>query len=172
MAFAPQITFIVAVADNGVIGHNNALPWRLPSDLKRFKALTFGKPILMGRKTYESIGRQLPGRTNIVLTRDAAFRASGLVVTTSLDAALAVAAGDALRRGVNELAVIGGAKIFELCMARASRVELTRVHAAPEGDAHFATPDPAAWQEDAREAHAAAPGDSANFTYLTYRRRA
>lgn len=165
-----QITLIVAVADNGVIGRCNALPWRLPSDLRRFKSLTIGGPVIMGRKTYQSIGKPLPGRTNIVLTRDAAFRAPGIVATTSLDEALQVATGDALRRGTKSIAVIGGAEIYALAMPRATAIELTRVHATPDGDAHFATPDPAAWQEMERQTHDAAPGDSAKFTYVSYRR--
>ena len=164
------LTLIVAVADNGVIGRGNALPWRLPSDLKRFKSLTIGRPVIMGRKTHQSIGKPLPERANIVLTRDAAFRTPGVVTTTSLDEALQVAQGDALRRGATSIAVIGGAEIYALAMPRATAIELTRVHATPDGDAHFATPDPAAWQEIGSETHHATSGDSANFTYVSYRR--
>ena len=166
----PQITLIVAVAGNGVIGRDNALPWRLPSDLKRFKALTRGKPVIMGRKTYQSIGRALPDRTNIVLTRDDAFRAPGVVTTMSLDDALQVAVGDALRRDTDTIAVIGGAAIYALTMPYATCIELTSVHALPDGDAHFATPDPGQWAESKREPHRAAAGDSADFSYVTYRR--
>src|SRR6202000_1698123 len=107
-----DIVLIVAVADNGVIGAGNAIPWRLKTDLQRFKVLTTGKPVVMGRKTFLSLRRPLPGRTNIVMTRDTGFRASGAIVTTSLDHAWDVAKGEALRRFVTEIAVIGGAEIY------------------------------------------------------------
>lgn len=171
MVSSSPIVFVVAAADNGVIGRNNALPWRLPSDLKRFKALTFGKPVIMGRKTFQSIGRPLPGRTNIVLTRDATFCARGIVAATSKEAALELAQGDAMRRGADSIAIIGGGDIFALYTDQADRIELTRVHDAPEGDAFFATPDPARWNEAERVRHSAGAGDSADFTYVTYRRR-
>lgn len=167
----PDIIVVVAAAENGVIGRDNKLPWRLPSDLQHFKALTFGKPIVMGRKTFQSIGRALPGRTNIVVTRDASFQAEGIVTAASLDAALELAASDAQQRGAEAIAVIGGADIFAQAMPLVSRIEFTRVHAHPEGDAHFATPDPFTWEEVAREKHHAGAGDSADFTYVTYLRR-
>jgi dihydrofolate reductase len=170
-AAAPEIVFVLAVAENGVIGRNNEIPWRLKADMQRFKALTFGKPIVMGRKTFLSLKRPLPGRTNIVLTRDAAFFAPGAVVTTSSAAALEVARGDALRRGISEIAVIGGADIYAQLLDRADRLEITEVHAQPEGDTHFAAPDPANWQETARERHVAATGDSADYSYVTWQRR-
>jgi dihydrofolate reductase len=154
-----------------VIGRNNEIPWRLKADMQRFKALTFGKPVVMGRKTFLTLKRPLPGRTNIVMTRDAGFSAPGAVVTTSLAAALEVARGDALRRAVAEIAVIGGADIYAQWLDRAGRLEITEVHAQPEGDTHFAAPDPASWQETARERHAAAMGDSADYSYVTWRRR-
>src|ERR1700721_839792 len=113
-----EIGLMVAVADNGVIGADGAIPWRLKTDLQRFKALTTGKPVVMGRKTFLSLRRPLPGRTNIVMTRDAGFPASGAVATTSLDQALAVAKGDALRRFVTEIAVIGGAGIYAQWIGR------------------------------------------------------
>src|SRR5580704_10895405 len=113
-----EIVLIVAVADNGVIGAGNAIPWRLKTDLRRLKAITIGKPIVMGRKTFLSFPRRpLPGRTNIVVTRDTAFRAAGAVVTTSLAGALAIARADALRRSVAEIAVLGGAEIYAQWMA-------------------------------------------------------
>src|SRR6516165_11341219 len=107
-----EIVLIAAVADNGVIGAGGAIPWRLKSDMRRFKAITLGRPVVMGRKTFISMRRPLPGRTNIVLTRDVDFRAASAVVTTSLEAARAVARGDALRRSATEIAVIGGAEIY------------------------------------------------------------
>src|SRR3954469_25412473 len=108
----PEIVLIVAVAENGVIGSLGAIPWRLKSDMKRFKALTLNRPVVMGRKTFVSIGRPLPGRTNIIVTRDPDFRAAGVVVTNSFADARAIAMGDALRRFATEIAVIGGAEIY------------------------------------------------------------
>jgi dihydrofolate reductase len=167
----PEIVLIVAVADNGVIGSRGALPWRLKSDMQRFKALTIGKPVVMGRKTFASIGRPLPGRTNIVVTRDADFRARGAVVTNSFIGAHAVALGDALRRRATDIAVIGGAEIYQQWMDIAGRLEVTEVHARPEGDTYFAAIDAATWEEVARVRNPAGPDDSADFSYVTYRRR-
>jgi len=166
-----EVVLIVAVADNGVIGAHGALPWRLKSDLKRFKAMTIARPVVMGRKTFVSIGRPLPGRTNIVVTRDAGFRAKGAVVTNSFADARAVARGDALRRFATEIAVIGGAEIYAQWMDCADRLEITEVHARPEGDTRFAAIDASIWQEVARERHPAGKDDSADFSYVTYRRR-
>jgi dihydrofolate reductase len=166
-----EIVLIVAVAENGVIGSDNAIPWRLKSDQARLKAITMGKPIVMGRKTFVSLRRPLPGRTNIVVTRDAAFRAAGAVVTTSLAAAMEAARGDALRRSVAEIAVIGGAEIYAQSMEDADRLELTEVHAQPDGDIRFPPLDAGKWQEAARERHPAGPDDSAAFSYVTYRRK-
>ena len=167
----PEIVLIVAVAENGVIGARGSIPWRLKTDQQRLKAMTMGKPVVMGRKTFISLRRPLPGRTNIVITRDAGFRAGGAVVTTSFDAARAVATGDALRRFATEIAVIGGAEIYAQWMECADRLEITEVHARPEGDTHFAAFDPANWQEVARQRHPAGPDDSADYSYVTYRRR-
>jgi dihydrofolate reductase len=167
----PQIVLIVAVADNGVIGSRGTLPWRLKSDIQRFKAITTGKPVVMGRKTFASIGRPLPGRTSIVVTRDASFRAAGAVVTTSFAEARAVALGDALRRLATDIAVIGGAEIYAQWIDIADRLEVTEVHARPEGDTHFASIDAAVWEEVARVRNPAGPDDSADFSYVTYRRR-
>lgn len=166
-----EIVFVVAVAENGVIGAGNAIPWRLKSDMARFKALTIGKPIIMGRKTFESLRRPLPNRTNIVITRDPAYRAAGAIVTTSSADAGAVALGDALRRSVAEIAVIGGAEIYRQWLDRADRLEITEVHGRPDGDTHFDI-DRAEWDEVGRIRHSAGPEDSADFSYVTYRRRA
>lgn len=170
-ASPPEIVFIVAVADNGVIGRDNAMPWHLRSDLKRFKATTIGKPVVMGRKTFAAIGKPLPGRTNIVVTRDPGFRAPGIVVAGSLDAALAVAHGDALRRFAAEIMIIGGAEIYARLIDRAARMEITEVHAQPEGDTYFPPFHREEWREIARERHEAGIGDSAAFSHVTYRRR-
>ena len=167
-----EIVVIVAVADNGVIGAGGAIPWRLKTDQQRFKAMTMGKPIVMGRKTFLSFPRRpLPGRTNIIVTRDAGFRAAGAVVTTSFAAARAVAHADALRRSVAEIAVIGGAEIYAQWMDVADRLEVTEVHARPDGDTRFLPIEAAKWDEVARQRHPSGPGDSAEFSYVTYRRR-
>jgi dihydrofolate reductase len=166
-----EIVLVVAVAENGVIGRDNAIPWRLKSDQQRLKAITLNKPVVMGRKTFESLRRPLPGRTNIVVTRDPNYRAQGAVVTTSFENTRAVAHGDALRRFATEIAVIGGAEIYAQWMDSASRLEITEVHARPEGDTHLAAIDPAAWEEVARVRNPSGPDDSADFSYVTYRRR-
>ncbi|CAN5141229.1 dihydrofolate reductase [soil metagenome] len=166
------IVLIVAVAENGVIGQGNAIPWRLKSDMQRFKALTMGKPIVMGRKTFQSLPRLLPGRTHIVITRDPHFQAAGAVVTTSFDAARSVACGDVLRRFATEIAVIGGTEIFAQWMGVADRLEITEVHARPAGDAYFAPIDATVWEEVSRVRNAASGDDSVDFSYVTYRRRA
>ena len=166
-----EIVFVVAIAENGVIGAGGAIPWRQKSDMARFKALTIGKPVIMGRKTFESLPRPLPGRTNIVITRDPAYRAAGAVVTTSAADAEAVARGDALRRSVTEIAVIGGAEIFRQWLDRADRLEITEVHARPDGDTRMAAIAASEWEEVARLRNPAGPDDSADFSYVTFRRR-
>jgi dihydrofolate reductase len=144
----PPITLIVAVAENGVIGAKGALPWHIPEDLKRFKALTLGKPTIMGRKTWDSLPKKpLPGRTNIVVTRDPAFKAEGAVVAHSIDGALTAAE----REHAAEIMVIGGAAIFAAALPLAHRIHLTEVAASPEGDAFMPALDPQLWQETARE---------------------
>ena len=166
-----DVVLIAAVADNGVIGADGAIPWRLKTDLRRFKALTIGKPVVMGRKTFVSLGRPLPGRTNIVMTRDGDFRSSGAVVTTSIAHARAIATGEVLRRFVTEIAVIGGAEIYAQWIGEASRLEITEVHATPAGDTRFASIDKTVWQEAARIDHPAGPDDNAAFSFVTYIRR-
>jgi dihydrofolate reductase len=166
-----DVVLIVAVADNGVIGSRGAIPWRLKTDQQRLKMMTMHKPVVMGRKTFLSLRRPLPGRTNVVVTRDAGFRGQGAVVTTSLADARAIALGDALRRSVNEIAVIGGAEVYAQWMEYADRLEITEVHARPEGDTYFAAIDAAFWEEVARVRYPAGPDDSADFSYVTYRRR-
>ena len=167
----PTLVLVAAIAQNGVIGRDNALPWRLKSDLRHFRQLTFGKPVVMGRKTYLSIGRPLPGRTTIVVSRETGFAVTGALVANSLAAALEAARGDMLRRGTDEIAVIGGADIYAQWMGDADRLEVTEVHERPDGDTHFAPIDQTVWQEVARTRHAASADDSADFSYVTYRRR-
>jgi dihydrofolate reductase len=167
-----KIVLIAAVADNGVIGADGAIPWRLKSDLQRFKAMTIGKPVIMGRKTFLSLRRPLVGRTNIVMTRDRDFRAPGAVVTTTVENALAIATGDALRRFATDIAVIGGADVYAQWMATADRLEITEVHATPSGDTSFPPIDKTIWQEAARTEHPPGPDDSAAFAFVSYVRRA
>lgn len=167
---SPEIVLIVAVADNGVIGAGGAIPWRLKADQQRLKMMTLGKPVVMGRKTFESLRRPLPGRTNIVVTRDANFRAAGAVVTTSFADARATALGDALRRLATEIAVIGGAEIYAQWMDVTDRLEVTEVHLKPEGGTRLAPIDLRDWQEVARTFHVRTGDDTADFSYVTYRR--
>jgi dihydrofolate reductase len=166
-----EIVLVAAVADNGVIGADNAIPWRLKRDMQRLKAITINKPVVMGRKTFASLKRPLPDRTNIVITRDPDFRAAGAVVTTSFENALALAQSDALQRGADDIAVIGGADIYAHFLELADRLEITEVHATPSGDTLFPAIDEDAWKEVARVRHEAGPDDSAAFSYVTYRRR-
>jgi dihydrofolate reductase len=162
------ISLVVAVALNGVIGKDGRLPWRLPSDLKRFRALTMGKPVIMGRKTFQSLAKPLDGRDNIVVTRDPAFVAGGAVAVASFEAALTVARERAQARGVDEIMVIGGAEVYRTALPLADRIYLTRVHAAPDGDTLFPEPDPADWREVLHEALPRGSNDeySATFSIL------
>ena len=164
------IVLLAAVADNGVIGRDNALPFRQSSDLKRFKSITMGKPVVMGRKTYLSIGKPLSGRTNIVVSRDPNFAPEGVVVARSIDAALNAARADAQKRGADEIVVIGGTDIFVQTMPLADRMEITHVHATPEGDTYFPPIDATQWRAEARSDHPAGPRDEAAFSYVTYAR--
>ena len=157
MSISPRITLHLARAENGVIGRDGALPWRLPADLKRFKAQTMGKPMIMGRKTFESFPAPLPGRRHIVLTRDTGWSAPGAEVVHDVDAALALA-------DAPEIAVIGGAEVFALFLPQAQRIELTEVHASPEGD--VVVPAFEGWRESAREDHPA-EGDRPAYSFVT-----
>ncbi|MDX1499159.1 MAG: type 3 dihydrofolate reductase [Woeseiaceae bacterium] len=159
-----MISLVVAASENGVIGRDGGLPWRLGDDLRRFKALTMGKPIVMGRKTFESIGRPLPGRQNIVITRQTGFTAEGCDVVASQEEAVA-AAGDA-----DEIMVIGGGEIYALFLPRAERVYLTRVAAEVEGDTHFPDLPADEWTETAHESHMANERNDHDFTIITYDR--
>ena len=160
------LTLVVAVAENGVIGNKGALPWRLPEDLKRFKALTLGKPCIMGRKTWDSLPRKpLPGRANIVVTRDHAFRAAGAEIAHSFEDALGIAA----RGTPDEIMIIGGAAIFAAALPLAQRVELTQIMVAPEGDAFMPAFDRAQWQETKREGPHEAGG--LRYAFVTLERR-
>jgi dihydrofolate reductase len=156
------VVMVVARAENGVIGRNGTLPWHLPADLKRFKALTMGTPLVMGRTTFESLPGRLPGRRHLVLTRDPGWRAEGAEVVRDV--------AEALRTAVEpRVSVIGGAEIFRLFLPVADRVELTEVHARPEGDTLMEPFDPAHWREVARETHAA-QGDRPGYSFVTLER--
>ncbi|GJE57520.1 MULTISPECIES: dihydrofolate reductase [Methylobacterium] len=160
---SPTISLVVAVARNGVIGRDNGLIWHLSSDLKRFKALTMGKPMLMGRKTFAAIGRPLPGRRSIVLTRDQGFAAEGAEVVHDWDAALAAT-------GADELMVVGGGEIYALALPHADRIHLTEVDTAPEGDAYLPAFDRSAYRETLREAHPAGGRDDHAFVFIDLER--
>nr|WP_321456351.1 dihydrofolate reductase [uncultured Cohaesibacter sp.] len=169
---APSLVFHFAVADNGVIGKDNDMPWHVSSDLKRFKALTMGKPLVMGRRTFQSIGRPLPGRTNIVVSRDPDFHAEGILQVSSLDDALSEAQTIAKRDGVNEIAVIGGGSIYNALWDRADRLYVTHVHAKPEGDTFLPAIDLDVWSEISREPTLQNENDSAAMTFVIYERQA
>src|SRR3990167_9279853 len=148
-----KLALIWAMSNNRAIGRNNALPWHLPEDMKYFKRVTMGKPIIMGRKTWESIGRPLPGRTNIVITRDRNFHADGVKIVHTLDEAIALAEKISVIDGAEEVVVIGGAEIYALSLPKADRLYMTQVHAEVDGDAHFPEFNLNEWRELARENH-------------------
>ena len=188
----PVITIVVAMTRDRIIGHDGGMPWRLPADLARFRALTMGKPIIMGRCTHESIGRVLDGRRNIVLSRRSGFRAPGCVVAHSLEEALHVAAtavtdaaftatsdnpsGEAFGAafdtapGTTEVAVIGGANVYEQTLPFASRMYLTLVHASIDGDTRFPATAPRAWREVSREERRADAGNRCDLTFIELER--
>ncbi|KAA2242222.1 dihydrofolate reductase [Salinarimonas soli] len=165
------LAIVVAVAENGVIGRDNGLAWHQRADLKRFRALTLGKPIVMGRKTYASIGKPLPGRETVVLTRDPAFAAPGVHVAHDLPGAMRLADEIAGRMGADEIPVVGGAELYRAALPLADRLHLTLVHAEPEGDVSFPDYDPADFVETWRESHPAGPHDDHPFTFIDLRRR-
>ncbi|GAK44848.1 dihydrofolate reductase [Tepidicaulis marinus] len=167
-----HISFVVAIAENGVIGQGGDLPWKISGDMRHFKAVTLGKPIIMGRKTWDSLPRKpLPGRPNIVVTGQAGFQAEGAEVAGSVDEALARGAALARELGVDEVAIIGGAQIYRAAFPKATRLYITEVHACPEGDVHFPAFDEGEWHEVSRTRHAAGEKDSADFSIVIYERR-
>lgn len=165
-----RVVCIVAVAENGVIGAAGGLPWRLSSDLKHFRQLTMGKPMIMGRKTYQSIARVLDGRDTIVVTRASDFSAEGVLVAGTIEAALEQARVCAERRGTDEITVIGGADVYQAVLPYTDCIHLTRVHAAPEGDTYFPELDPGEWRVAASERHAAGPRDDYDTTQILLER--
>ncbi|PWR18881.1 dihydrofolate reductase [Zavarzinia compransoris] len=162
---------VAARGRNGVIGAGNAMPWRMRSDLAHFKAATLGKPLVMGRKTYESIGRPLPGRRTIVVTRDPGFAAAGVEVARDLPAALALAQALAADMGADAVIVAGGATLYAQAMPLADRLVLTELDLAPVGDTWFPTPDPADWVEVSREPRPRGEGDDASYDIVVMARR-
>jgi dihydrofolate reductase len=168
---APKITFVVAVAENGMMGKNGDLPWSLPGDLKQFKEITIGKPVVMGRITYESLGRALPNRPNIVLSRNPLYRVDDAKVVTTLDMALALATEDAERITADEISIIGGANVFAELMPRAERMYYTEVHASPEGDTRFPSFNRGDWREVARKGPLQGPKDQYPYSFVTLERK-
>lgn len=168
----PSLVLVVARGANGVIGRDGDLPWRLRSDLQRFKAITVGKPCIMGRRTWESLPlKPLPGRLNLVLSRDESFTARGAVVCTTLDEAIEIARETAEEDGVDEICVIGGVALFEKALPRARRLYLTEVEAAPDGDVMFPAFDETGWIELSSDAHPAGEKDDHGFVFRVLERK-
>lgn len=165
-----ELALMAARARNQCIGRNNELPWRLPGDLQYFKRVTRGKPVIMGRRTWESLNRALPGRTNIVITRSPDYEAEGGEVVHSLDEALELGEQVAARDNAGEVVVIGGADIFRTALARSDRVYMTEVHADVEGDTFFPDMDAGHWQEVQRDDYSVQPGDEYDYSFVVYER--
>lgn len=167
-----KLSLIVALAKNRVIGRNNKLPWYLPNDLKYFKRVTMGKPVIMGRKTYESIGKPLPGRTNILISRQSDYQPDHVKVVNSLEAAKELAESVCLLEGQEEAMIMGGAEIYSLALDLCERMYLTEVHADVSGDAYFPEFDKSEWQEVAREDFQAQEPNPYDYSFVTYERKA
>jgi dihydrofolate reductase len=166
-----RLVLVAAVAENGVIGLDGGMPWRLPGDLKHFKRTTLGKPVIMGRRTFDSIGRKpLPGRPNIVLTRDRNFRADGVISAATVDEAIQAAEREAAKSGADEIAIIGGSTLYEETLPRADRLHLTEVHANPKGDTRFPSFNRAEWREISRDGPHREPGEEFGYSFVTFDR--
>jgi dihydrofolate reductase len=165
------LILVVAVAENGVIGRDNQLLWRIRTDLKRFRELTTGKPMIMGRKTHESIGKPLPGRETIVITRDVSYAAPGVHVVHGWDEAVAKGEELAARMKADAVAVVGGAEIYRLALPHVQKIYLTQVHAAPEGDAVFPSVDRSLFREKSRMDHDKSADNEHPFTFIDLERR-
>lgn len=165
-----DLALIVAMAENRTIGRDNQLPWHLPDDLAYFKRVTMGKPIIMGRKTFESIGRPLPGRPNLVITRQSDWQSAGVTVCNSLEAAIAQGKAMAEAAGLDEAMVIGGSEIYRQALPQAARLYLTQVHAEVDGDAHFPPLDEAQWQTVSEERRVASGSNPYNYSFIVLRR--
>ncbi|MFY8114344.1 MAG: dihydrofolate reductase [Rhabdaerophilum sp.] len=166
-----RIVIVAAVARNGVIGRENRLLWRLKTDMRHFRALTMGRPILMGRKTFDSIGKPLPGRHSVVITRDPGWSHEGVAVAHDPEAGLALARALAARHGQDEVIIGGGSEIYRHFMPLADRLEITEVELAPEGDARFPRIDPQIWRETSRQSFTKNADDEAEFRFVSYLRR-
>ncbi len=166
------ISLIVAVAENGVIGRNGELPWHIPADLKHFKSTTMGKPLIMGRKTFESIGKPLPGRTMIVITRRSDYAPDGAIITNSWAAALEAATSILKESGEDEVMVIGGAEIYGIALEQADRLYLTEIYTAIDGDTVFPEIDRSHWREMSRQDHAPEEPDGPAFSFIVLERAA
>ena len=166
-----KLALMWAMSRNRTIGRHNALPWHLPEDLRYFKRVTMGKPIIMGRKTWDSIGRPLPGRTNIVISRDPHFTAEGVTCVPTLEKALSVARSQGVIDGSEEVVVIGGAQIYALALPQAERLYLTEIDADVDGDAFFPVFDRSQWQELAREHHAASGPNPYDYSFVVLERK-
>lgn len=165
-----RLSMIVAAARNGTIGRDNALPWRLQDDLRYFRRVTMGKPVVMGRRTFDSIGRPLPGRDNIVVSRNPTFAAPGTRVAHTLDEAFALAAAAARDCGVDEVMLLGGAQLYAAALPRIQRIYLTRVHADVPGDARLPALEPQQWRETSREDHPAGNNNDYPFSFIVLER--
>ena len=166
-----EIIIVVAVAENGVIGRDGDMPWRLSTDLKRFKALTMGKPVVMGRKTFQAIGKPLPGRANIVITRDASFRSDGIQVVKSVEEAIDLAQDKAREAGADAICIVGGGEIYRQALPMTDRVHLTHVEARPDGDTLFPDLDPDEWTVEDEQLYPIGPKDTAATRYVVYVRK-
>ena len=161
-----RVALVAAIAENGVIGRDGGMPWRLKSDMRAFRAITMNKPIIMGRKTFESLPGPLAGRDNIVVSRNLRFSADGIIICPDIPEALQVAQSCAARRGADDICVIGGAQIYAACLDVSDRIYLTRVHARPEGDSFFPPFEPDLWRETSRRFVAAGEHDSADMSFI------
>jgi dihydrofolate reductase len=166
----PVIALVVAMGENRAIGHGGDLPWRLHSDMRYFRNITMGKPVIMGRRTFKSLPRVLDGRLNVVLTRNAAFEAPGAIMAYNLEEALDVARKATRKSGVDEVMIIGGEDVFREVLPQAGRIYLTEVHAAPSADTWFPELDMREWREVSREAHEAGPKDDHAFSLVVLER--
>ena len=166
-----RLSLMAAKASNRVIGRNNKLPWYLPNDLKYFKQVTFGKPVIMGRKTWDSLGKPLPGRTNIVITRQTDFQAEGAKVVATLDEAVTLAENVAFIEGQDEAVVMGGAEIYALALPKTDRLYLTEVHAEVDGDTWFPEYDTSEWKEIGREDFPAEGPNPYDYSFVVYERK-
>ena len=164
----PFLDIVVAMAENGVIGRDGDMPWHLSTDLKRFKALTLGRPMVMGRKTFESIGKPLPGRETFVVSRDPAFKPEGVTVFGDLQVALDAATASAEAKGVSSFVVAGGGALYAAAISLADRLYVTRVAASPEGDTHFPPIDPTLWKLESAEPMVRGERDSADAIFETW----